>query len=433
MTEEMHIVGLKNSWFDAPTFGAGCHFTEGANRLTLSVHSGPLFMTRQIMIVAGEASGDRHAAKLVNALHDAEPNIEFFGAAGPRMRASGVEPIVLSDRLSIVGLAEIGRALPLFLSAAKELKKAARERKPDAVILVDFPDFNLKLAKALKKQGIAVIYYISPQLWAWRGYRISTVKRYVDLMIAILPFEKDWYARRGVHHVEYVGSPLAREVFATSTKGEFCREFGIDPSRPIVALLPGSRHKEIIRILPVMESAAAMVAKTVRDVQFLIAAADEGSAADIEGILSTQTGRRQHFEMQIIRSRTYDLLAAADAAAITSGTATLEAGIIGTPMVIVYKTSGLNYKLLEPLIDVPHYGLINLIARKRIAVELIQNEFSGESLAAELVELMEPGKNAEMRKELLAAADELGHGGASMRAAAAILKTLVQLRSNKKE
>lgn len=378
------------------------------------------------MIVAGEASGDKHAAKLVNALRAEDPEITFFGAAGARMREAGVEPVVRSDRLSIVGLAEIARALPMFLDAAKTLKQAAKDRRPDAVILVDFPDFNLKLAKALKKQGIPVIYYISPQLWAWRSYRISTVKRYVDLMITILPFEKEWYERRAVHHVEYVGSPLAREVFASSTKEEFCREFGIDAGRPIIALLPGSRHKEIVRILPVMIGAAAIVSETVRDAQFLIAAADEGSEADIERIFRDSDTQAETSDIKIIRARTYDLLAASDAAAITSGTATLEAGIIGTPMAIVYKTSGLNYKLLEPLIDVPHYGLINLIAGKRIAAELIQDRFTPETLAAELLDLLKPDRNARMRTELKAAADELGHGGASKRAAEAILKLLDQ-------
>jgi lipid-A-disaccharide synthase len=376
------------------------------------------------MIVAGEASGDKHAAKLVTALRDADPDLEFFGAAGPRMREAGVEPVILSDRLSIVGVAEIARALPMFLKAAATLKRSAKERKPDAVILVDFPEFNLKLAKALKKQGLLVIYYISPQLWAWRQYRLSIIKRYVDLLIAILPFEKRWYDRRGFQKVEYVGSPLAREVFASSSKEEFCVELGVNPDLPVIALLPGSRHKEIVRILPVMTRAAVIVSKKVKHSQFLIAAADEGSAGDIEKVLRNDRDVYGAVDLKVVKARTYDLLAAADAAAITSGTATLEAGIIGTPMVIVYKTSGLNYRLLEPLIDVPHYGLVNLIAGERLAAELIQDAFTPDTLAAELCSLLEPAKNAEMRKELLRTADELGHGGASMRAAGAILKAM---------
>jgi Lipid A disaccharide synthetase len=168
------------------------------------------------MIVAGEASGDMHAAKLVSALREAAPDIAFtfFGATGPHLRDAGVETVVRADDLSIVGLLEIARALPTFLGAFQRLKAAAAVRHADAVILVDFPDFNLKLAKSLKKKGLKVFYYISPQLWAWRKYRIRTIRKYVDLLITILPFEKDWYAGHGVTHVEYVGSPLAREVHA---------------------------------------------------------------------------------------------------------------------------------------------------------------------------------------------------------------------------
>jgi len=381
-------------------------------------------ITRKIMIVAGEASGDRHAAKLVNALREAEPNVdfEFFGAAGPRMRDVGVDPVVLSDRLSIVGLAEIGRALPVFLRAARDLKKAAAERKPDAVILVDFPDFNLKLAKSLKRQGFKIVYYISPQLWAWRKYRISTIKLYVDLLLTILPFEKAWYAEHDVTHVEYVGSPLAREVIAGSTKAEFCSNFGLDPNSPIVALLPGSRHKEIIRILPVMIEASELIAEKLKRVQFLIAAADEGSAADIREVITTHRSVSERFK--VVDSRTYDLLAASDVAAVTSGTATLEAGILGTPMVIVYRTSGLNYKLLEPMINVPHYGLINLIAGERTAVELIQDELTPSSLSAELLRLLSPDENHAMRERLKTATAKLGQGGASKRAAEAIVRTI---------
>jgi len=375
--------------------------------------------SRKLMIVAGEASGDGHAAKLVRALRAAAPavELEFFGAAGPKMREAGVEAIVRADHLSVVGLAEIGRALPMFLKASKNLKTAAIDRRPDAVILVDFPDFNLKLAKSLKKRGFTVIYYISPQLWAWRKYRISAIKKYVDLLITILPFEKDWYSERGVEHVEYVGSPLAREVHAAATKQEFCGEFGLDTARPIVALLPGSRHKEIVRILPVMVGTADLIREKNQDAQFVIAAAGEPAAADISAVL-------QERPFTVIVSRTYDILGAADVAAMTSGTATLEAGIIGTPMVIVYKTSKLNYSLFEPIINVPHYGLINLIAEGRVATELIQDEFTPESLAAELLRLLAPAENAAMRRELAAAADKLGHGGASKRAAELILARL---------
>ncbi|MBK8464388.1 MAG: lipid-A-disaccharide synthase [Chloracidobacterium sp.] len=383
--------------------------------------------SRKIMIIAGESSGDTHAAKLVRAMRemDTDAAIQFFGAAGPKMRQEGVEAIVESDGLSIVGLAEIAAALPIFLSAFRDLKAAAISQRPEVVILVDFPDFNLKLARALKRKGFHVVYYISPQLWAWRKYRISSVKKNIDLMLTILPFEKDWYAKHGIENVEYVGSPLAREVHSDVGKEEFCRKHGLAPDRPIISLLPGSRQKEIVRILPVMLEAAAKISKQNSNVQFLVALASERNRSDVEKAVDGAVSDGLELSgVKKIEGETYDALNASDAAAVTSGTATLEAGIIGTPMAIVYKTSALNYKLFEPLIDVPHYGLINLIAEKRVAKELIQDEFTPKSLSDELLRLLEPNANSEMRSELKIAADKLGHGGASKRAAEAIFNLL---------
>jgi lipid-A-disaccharide synthase len=387
----------------------------------------------KIMIVAGEASGDLHASKLVRALREssADRRLEFFGAAGPLMRDAGVEAIVGADHLSVVGLLEIGRALPMFWSAFRQLKDAANQRGPDVAVLVDFPDFNLKLAKALKKRGFRVVYYISPQLWAWRKYRIRTIRKHVDLVLSILPFEKDWYAAQGVNHVRYVGSPLAREVHPEKSKAEFCSKHGLDPLRPIVALLPGSRHKEIVRILPDMLKSTAEMSKTKPDLQFAIALAEVRSHKEVEqskeSVLSSGVGLPE--VLLTVQGETFDLLNAADAAAVTSGTATLESGIIGTPMAIVYKTSALNYKLLRPLIDVEHFGLINLIAETRVAKELIQGDFTPETLANELFSLLKPAENAEVRSKLKTAADRLGRGGASKRAAESILELLSKNRT----
>ena len=375
------------------------------------------------MVVAGESSGDTHAAKLVRAIRESEPeaDFQFFGAAGPKMRTEGVESVVESDGLSIVGLAEIVAALPVFLKAFKTLKRTAVERRPDVVILIDFPEFNLKFARALKRTGFRVVYYISPQVWAWRKYRLSSIKKNVDLMLTILPFEKDWYAKNGVENVKYVGSPLAREVHPSVGKDEFCSKHELDPNKPVVALLPGSRHKEIVRILPVMLAAASEISKQNQDIQFLIATASGRNNLDVKKAIDNGIELSLPNILRVVEAETYDALNVSDAAAVTSGTATLEAGIIGTPMAIVYKTSALNYKLFEPMIDVPHYGLINLIAGKRVAREFIQAEFTPRSLSEELQRLLEPEVNAAMRSELKIAADKLGHGGASKRAAEAIL------------
>jgi lipid-A-disaccharide synthase len=380
----------------------------------------------KFMIVVGEASGDSHAARLVKRLRELAPNAEFFGATGIHLREESVETIVKADELAIVGLPEIARALPMFWNVFQRLKKAANERRPDAVILVDFPDFNLKLAKSLKKSGLKIIYYISPQLWAWRKYRIKTIEKYVDLLLTILPFEKNWYAENGVHHVEYVGNPLAGEIKADSTREEFCAKHDLDERKPVIALLPGSRHKEISRILPPLLETSALMAEKNADLQFVIALGAERRLQEVREIIEAAKAKKLRLPqtLKVVVGETREVLNAANVAAVTSGTATLETGIIGTPMAIVYKSSAFNYKLLRPLIDVPHFGLINLIAEERLAKELIQDDFTKEILAEELFRLLEPAENQQMRGRLREVADTLGHGGTARRAAQVILREL---------
>jgi lipid-A-disaccharide synthase len=379
---------------------------------------------RKIMIVAGEASGDTHAAKLVRAIREAAPatDFEFFGATSHRLREAGVTEIVNADDFSVVGLPEIAKALPMFWNDFQKLKRAALERKPDAVVLVDFPDFNLKLAKALKKQGLKIIYYISPQLWAWRKYRLRTIKKYVDLVLTILPFEQGWYQKHGVSHVRYVGNPTVREVHSNLTKKQFCTKHNLDPAKPIVALLAGSRHKEIARILPEMLETAALMARQNAALQFVVALAGTRRAEEVEE--ARRRAKNLPENLSVVKGETHEALNASDAAAVTSGTATLETAIIGTPMAIVYKTSPLNYKLLRPLISVEHFGLINLIAEERLALELIQDDFSPETLSKELFRLLEPNENHKMRERLKQVTDKLGRGGASKRAAEFILDVI---------
>jgi len=378
----------------------------------------------RIMIVAGESSGDTHAATLVNAIQQVSPvPVEFFGGTGPQLRAQSVASVIHTDDLSILGLLEIGRALPKFLAAYKKLKSAAVEQNADGVILVDWPDFNFRLARALHRRGLKVIYYISPQLWAWRSYRAESIQQNVDLLLTILPFEKEWYARRGVAHVEYVGHPLAGEVHSKYDRMEFCRLHKLDPALPIVSLLPGSRKKELQRILPVMIEAAERVNQRClnqqrKEVQFLIVLASGRSPREITELLGGQDNYR------VVESATREALAASDAAVVASGTATLEAALLNTPMVIVYKESFLNWHLLGPLINVEHYGLVNLIARRRLATELIQSDFTPQRLSQELESMLVADRNAVMRQELRALVQELGQGGAARRAAALIVNLL---------
>jgi lipid-A-disaccharide synthase len=380
------------------------------------------------MIVAGEPSGDAHAAALVQALRAAEPDaeFEFYGATGPLLRAAGVEPIVRTDDLAILGLLEIAGALPKFWQAYKRLKQVAIERHPDVVILVDWPDFNLRLAHALHLRGLRIIYYISPQLWAWRSYRARSIERDVDLLLSILPFEQDWYADRGIDNVEFVGHPLAGEVHPRYDRAEFCRQAKLDHKLPIISLLPGSRRKEVERILPPMLEAAALISARRPEVQFVVVVAPSRSSDEIREIVRSQRATPEPLPpvLHIASDKTREALASSDVAAIASGTATLEAALLGTPMVVVYKESMINWHVLGSLITVDHYGLVNLVAGERVATELMQDDLNGERLANELLMLLAVERNAAMRSRLHEVAHELGEGGASERAADRILDVL---------
>jgi lipid-A-disaccharide synthase len=319
-----------------------------------------------------------------------------------------------------MGIVEVGRVFPRFLRAFRELKAAAIERAPDAVVLVDWPEFNLRLASALHRRGLKVIYYISPQLWAWRPRRVNKIKRDVDLLLSILPFEVDWYKEHNVDHVAFVGHPLSGEVKARYGREEFCRRNDLDPSRPIVSFLPGSRHKELHRILPPMLDAIEQLHKARPDVQAIVVLAPSRTEAEARAILS----QRNSNNITLVQQQTREALAASNAAAIASGTATLEAALLETPMVIVYKESTINWHTLGRLITVSHYGLVNLVAGKEIATELMQKDLTGENLSGKLLQLLDPDTNQAMRERLHQVSHRLGEPGASSRAAELILKFL---------
>lgn len=380
----------------------------------------------RLMIVAGEASGDRHAGALVDSLREASPEtiFDFFGMTGERMRRAGVRSVVAGEDLAIVGLLEVGRALPKFLRVFRELKRAAESEKPAAAILVDYPEFNLPLASALKRRGIPVIYYISPQLWAWRSYRVRRVKRDVDLLLTILPFEQKWYAANDFDRAEFVGHPLVGEVRTTRTRAEFCRLHDLDSSRPVVALLPGSRRQELARHLPLMLAAAGELRATIPTAQFVVALARNRDLHEVHAALDQAFDIDENLKaaVRVVHGETYDALGAADAAAVASGTATLEAALTNTPMVVVYKESAFNWHTLGRLIDIEHFALPNLIANERVATELIQHDFTPARLASELTLLLDPERNRDTRARLQAVVTKLGAQGSSARAAEAVLK-----------
>jgi len=380
----------------------------------------------QLMIVAGAPSGDAHAAALVECLRAVAPEVQFecFGAAGPLMRSAGVESIVNSDALAIMGILEVARVLPRFVGAFRKLKATAIARSPDAVVLVDWPEFNLRLATTLHRRGLKVIYYISPQLWAWRPRRVRNIKRDVDLLLSILPFEPVWYKAQGVEHIKFIGHPLVGEVQSRFSREEFCRQNDLDSDRPIISFLPGSRHKELQRIMPAMLDAVTIISQERPEVQFVLVVAPSRQPEEARAIIAGHNNADLQRRIKIVHHETREALSASDVAAVASGTATLEAALLGTPMVIVYKESKINWNTLGRLITVEHYGLVNLVAGRRIVTELMQDDLNGDRLADELLLLLEPKRNNSLREQLRTIASLLGEPGASQRAAKSILRFL---------
>lgn len=380
------------------------------------------------MIVAGESSGDSHAAHLVGALRDRFPDtsFEFFGSAGRKMREVGVEPVVEAEKMAIMGGLEIARELPMFIRAYRKLRAQAVRRRPDAVILVDFPDFNLRLASSLKKRGLKIIYYISPQLWAWKRGRLRTINRSVDRLLSILPFEEQFFRENGFDRVTYVGSPIASDVKANLGREEFFLKHFLDPRSPLVALLPGSRKVEMKYVAPELVSAARLMAARNPSVQFVVPLAPSRSEKEFrEAVRSSGAeGTALPGKLFFVAGETYEALAASDAAAVTSGTATLEAAVLGTPMAVVYKVSRLNYRAIRPFVRIDVFGLVNLIAGKMVARELIQGDLTPESLAEEIFRLLDEKTNRSAREELALVRERLGTGDASAKAADEVMKTI---------
>jgi lipid-A-disaccharide synthase len=371
------------------------------------------------MIVAGEASGDKHGANLVSALRALRPGmrLELFGAGGDEMRQAGVETLVDAREMAIMGALEVARAMPKFLLAFHRLSRAANKRRPQLVILIDWPEFNLRLARRLKRDGHRVVYYVSPQIWAWRSHRIHAVKRYVERMLVIVPFEKDYYERNGVE-VDYVGHPLLDSVRVTTPRGEFRARHGLDQLNPVIALLPGSRRSELKHILPPMVAAAKLLNRSHPDFQFILPLARTFKPNAIASqIRSTR--------LRVIERDTYNAIAAADLAVVASGTATLETAIIGAPLIVVYRASRLNWRIFRPLINTPFVGMPNLIAGKEIAPELLQDDLNGERLARLIVEfLSDLDRLKRSRDDLAEVRKKLGEANASERAAKRILDLL---------
>jgi lipid-A-disaccharide synthase len=370
----------------------------------------------KIMISCGEPSGDLYAGALAVEIRRRQPDAAIFGLGGQRLMAGGGELLADYRGLSVTGLVEAIRVLPKSLSTFNRLVDAARTEKPNALVLIDFPDFNFRLAAAVRKLGVPIIYYISPQLWAWRRSRMQVMKRLVDRVLVIFPFEEQIYRDAGVP-VQFVGHPLVDLARAHEPKDRFLREVGLDPERPIVALLPGSRPNEVERLLPIIRDAVATMAAGMPRAQFVIARAP---SLDDRLFSGTQWSGARPVE---VLARTDDVLAISDVAITASGTATVQAALHGRPMVVVYRLSPLTYRLGRRFLLVENVAMVNLIAGRRIVPELIQDDCTAENIAAETLSLLTNHERAEdTRRGLADVRAKLGGPGASGRAAEAVLE-----------
>ncbi|MFN0150753.1 MAG: lipid-A-disaccharide synthase [bacterium] len=365
----------------------------------------------QVALFAGEASGDLHGALLAREILARSPGARLWGTGGAKMRDAGVEIVRGIDELAVLGFVEVIARLPFFMRLFGELKGLIAQRRPDAVVLIDYPGLNLRLAKAAHEMTIPVAYYVSPQVWAWGEKRVEAIKRCVDRMIVILPFEEAYYAARGVS-ADFVGHPLVGVATARVSREEARREFVTDPSAKLVGLLPGSRPQELRAHLPLFLKAIERARAQGVGVEAVLARAPTLPQPLVDELLAGCANPPR------VTAETYSVLAAADLVLVASGTATLEAALFETPMIVVYKTSAISYAIGKRLVRVPHIALANLVAGERVVPELIQDAATQESIAGEMVALLrDDSRRAVMRETLAGVRAKLGEPGAAARAA----------------
>jgi lipid-A-disaccharide synthase len=370
----------------------------------------------RVMLSCGEASGDLYAGALIEALRARVADVDVFGLGGERFKAAGGRLIGDFHGIAVTGLLEAVRILPDSFALYRRLINAARTERPDVLVLIDFPDFNFRLMAAIKRLGVPVVYYVGPQLWAWRPGRIQTMKALVDRVLPIFPFEESLYRAEGVD-VEFVGHPLVELVEVGESREQLTTRLRLDPARPIVALLPGSRPNELHRLVPVLAAAVPRIASAVMGTQFLVARAPNLPDSYFLPFLGSGA------PVRIVEGATDDVLAASDAVITASGTATVQTALHGKPMVVVYRLSPVTYKLGKPLVRVSMYSMVNLVAGERVVEELIQERCTPENVAREAVSLLTNLERvADMKEQLAIVRDKLGGIGASGRAADAILE-----------
>ncbi len=371
----------------------------------------------RLMIISGEASGDLHGSGVVKELKKLKKDIDIYGIGGDKMQAAGMELVYHSKELSVMGFVEVLRHLPTIRSVEKTLDTLLLKRRPDALLLIDYPGFNLRFAKKAHKLGIKIFYYISPQIWAWHSSRIKKIKNLITKMFVVFPFEFDIY-RKANMDVEFIGHPLLDVIGTPQEKPEFCARYGLDKSKPIIGLFPGSRKQELDNIFPTMLHAAEIL-RTEFKAQIVVGAASILEGDYIKSFLEDNS------DVRILQNATYDLMKNSDAAVVTSGTATLETACFQTPMVIVYKTSWLTYFIGKLLVRIKHIGLVNILAGRTIVPELIQHRANAESIVREVSKyLTDKAYYENTRQELTAIYQTLGKPGAASRVAEKILDAI---------
>lgn len=361
----------------------------------------------RLFISAGDISGDNHAARLVRELRSLVPDLEVYGIGGDRLREEGAHIYYHLDELSVVGIREVFGKLPAIWRAGRGTRKILKNIPPDVVLFVDYPGFNLLLAKTAHRMGLKVIYYIPPQIWAWGRYRVRYIKKWVDKVITILPFEQDFYKKYGIDTC-FVGHPLLDAIDNKREKGRF------------IALLPGSRMSEIRNILPLLLS----ISRIFPDEEFIVPLA---SHRHKDFVTSLVEGINPKVAVKV--GSTYEVLSRSKLAITASGTATLECAIIGVPLIIVYKISSLSWVFARAVVDIPYIGLVNLVAGKEIAPEFVQSKASPMKIVPVIKRLLED-ESKDMEKELNKVRKMLGEKGASRRAAEIVAECLQEKKSN---
>lgn len=376
----------------------------------------------EVMVVTGEASGDLHGANLVRAMKKIDSSLRFSGMGGPELASLGMEILFDAQHVSVVGLVEVISRLPSIITAQKILRKRLKSHHPALLIIIDLPDFNLILAKKAKQLGIPVFYYITPQVWAWREGRVTTISKRVDQLGVILPFEEQFFQERGVT-AQYVGHPLLDHVCTVLSKKEFCDKYKIDNQSTCVGLLPGSRSKEISSLLPDFLQAAVMLQeKATKPLVFLLPLAPTITKEELE-----QQGLEYYktkIDIRVISDDRYELMKSCDVVVAASGTVTLELAILGVPMLVVYRTSPVSYWLGRKLIKLRWFSLVNLIAQREIVKELLQDEVTPTTISDELLSLLKGSKREQVIQGLQEVNNLLGCTGASERAAKVALEML---------